>query len=1576
MNYPSRKLRRAQLETKTSHFRSWKSGKKWLYGATALTLLAGAGAPLALSLQTSQLVHATTITGLTAQGTTVDAGSHTLPLANPTLTASGDATASGTNGGSLVPYTATTNTGYLSSNQVLNTSKAFTINTNFVTTFNTSKDWLGNQNYINNLSSAIGIILVPEGQSTTGSTDVNSGSLGISGLANSIFAGRDMYADSGIDNTYQTHYAATIRSTDGTGTLGTPNGGTSQTWTTPLATGTNPWVNSVAFGTVSDNNSPNAIGTDTVSLSWTPTSGNTGNLVMTINSTVITYTGITLQPQMQVGFVSGHGSSYYTGEAVSNISITGTSATAPVTVNYVDSTGKEIPGTTPDTVTADMNSTLGVNASGENRSDVYDFTAPSVTGYTATTGASTTVTSGTNTLNVVYTANTYPVTYNAGTPAGTNLPANGTATYGQSYTIGAAPTPPAGYTFTGYLGSDGNTYQPGQVISNWTSTSGLTLTAQYTPNAATIDVNFIDDTTIGNTTISSAALTGVTDESTASVATSYASLISSLEEKGYSVVSSDSLPTSFDDQSDSTAATQSVTVHLVHTYTSSTATSSATRTINYLDASNSAVLSSATLQSVVYTETAITDKVTSSVYYDVNGNGSVDASDTTNSASGWVVSGTSSFAAVTPPDESAKGYLAPNPTTVPSATPTGMADSETVNVLYAHSTVSSVATSSATRTIDYVDGSDTSKVLSSATQTVNFSETAIIDAVTSSVLGYDTNGDGTVDTSDAASGWVASGATSFAEVPSPTTLSDGKYVSPNPASITAETPTEPGSEMTSVAYSHATSTAASTATVSQTINYVKADGTTVAPSNSQAITFTETTVTDLVTGSVISDTWAPASSSYAEVDSPSLAGYTPDKTSVDASTVTPTDKDTTVTVTYTANPVSVMTSGATSMIVGSTYTPAATAVDSEGKTQTYSPTNTNWKVTYSEDPSTAKVGDTITVTYSYTDPTTGEVGTATQNVAVTDTYAQKLNTVTETVHYVDATDNDHTVPSDNVQYVTFDTITDAQGNTTIYYATGNVTVEPTLDANGMPENSSWTKVTSDGSGASFASVTSPTVTNMTPDQTSVAKKAVNATDGDTIVTVNYTHNTQAVTQTVTQTVRYVMSDGTTAPTDNVQTTTFTGTKDLVTGDTTWDTPTSVTFNDVTSPTETGYTPDQTSVTGATVTPTSSDVTTKVTYTKDTTTNPQTDYTVSYDANGGTGTMASQTTDSSGDVTLTANAFTRDGYTFAGWNTAADGSGTSYTDGQAVTGLAADTTLYAQWTKNTVPVPTYTVTFDSAGGTAVPSQSLDENSYVVKPSDPTRDGYTFAGWYGPDDTLYNFTTPVTGDLTLTAHWTQNPTPDTDIPVITCPPSTEVQNGAAFDPMTGVSATDKQDGDLTSKVTYTITDANGNSVSSIDTTQAGTYTVTYAVSDSAGNAAATVTQTVTVDAASESTSSSQSQSSSDSTSTGNSTSSSDSSSQSQSSSDSSSANNSSSPSDSSSQSSSDISSDTSLGDDATGSTSTTNALPTTSGNAASSGNKTLPNTGDSDSDALGLALGLSGLSILAASFEYLKRKERQE
>ncbi len=73
------------------------------------------------------------------------------------------------------------------------------------------------------------------------------------------------------------------------------------------------------------------------------------------------------------------------------------------------------------------------------------------------------------------------------------------------------------------------------------------------------------------------------------------------------------------------------------------------------------------------------------------------------------------------------------------------------------------------------------------------------------------------------------------------------------------------------------------------------------------------------------------------------------------------------------------------------------------------------------------------------------------------------------------------------------------------------------------------------------------------------------------------------------------------------------------------------------------------------------------------------YTITFNANGGTGSMASiESICPNGSETLPANSFTRSGYNFDMWNTAADGTGVPYVDGFTVTGINSNITLYAQW----------------------------------------------------------------------------------------------------------------------------------------------------------------------------------------------------------------------------------------------------------------------------------------------------------
>ncbi len=150
------------------------------------------------------------------------------------------------------------------------------------------------------------------------------------------------------------------------------------------------------------------------------------------------------------------------------------------------------------------------------------------------------------------------------------------------------------------------------------------------------------------------------------------------------------------------------------------------------------------------------------------------------------------------------------------------------------------------------------------------------------------------------------------------------------------------------------------------------------------------------------------------------------------------------------------------------------------------------------------------------------------------------------------------------------------------------------------------------------------------------------------------------------------------------------------------------------------------------------------------------YTVTYDGNGHTG--GSVPTDSTvykenDTVTvLDKGDLVKTGYTFAGWNTAADGSGTDHAVGSTFIMGAADVTLYAQWATNT-----YTVTFNSQGGSAVDSQTVEHGGKVTKPTNPTRTSYTFGGWYKESGCINSWdfaTDTVTTNVTLYAKWATN------------------------------------------------------------------------------------------------------------------------------------------------------------------------------------------------------------------------------
>ena len=90
-------------------------------------------------------------------------------------------------------------------------------------------------------------------------------------------------------------------------------------------------------------------------------------------------------------------------------------------------------------------------------------------------------------------------------------------------------------------------------------------------------------------------------------------------------------------------------------------------------------------------------------------------------------------------------------------------------------------------------------------------------------------------------------------------------------------------------------------------------------------------------------------------------------------------------------------------------------------------------------------------------------------------------------------------------------------------------------------------------------------------------------------------------------------------------------------------------------------------------------------------------------------------------------------------------------------INGDINIYLDYQKNiddfNTEVNYYTITFDTAGGSSIDSIVVKENDMITKPDNPTKEGYTFLGWY-IDDEEFNFEDLVKSDLTLVAKWEEN------------------------------------------------------------------------------------------------------------------------------------------------------------------------------------------------------------------------------
>lgn len=223
-------------------------------------------------------------------------------------------------------------------------------------------------------------------------------------------------------------------------------------------------------------------------------------------------------------------------------------------------------------------------------------------------------------------------------------------------------------------------------------------------------------------------------------------------------------------------------------------------------------------------------------------------------------------------------------------------------------------------------------------------------------------------------------------------------------------------------------------------------------------------------------------------------------------------------------------------------------------------------------------------------------------------------------------------------------------------------------------------------------------------------------------------------------------------------------------------------------------------------------------------------TVSFETNGG-GTIESQQV-AEGNPAAKPTDPTRSGYQFSGWFTD-ETCETEYTFDTAVTDTM---TLYAKWAE------IFTVSFETNDGGTIESQQVAEGNSAAKPTDPTKAGYRFSGWFTDEacETEYAFDTAVTGPLTLYAKWTKISSGSSGSS------STTTETTKNPDGSTTTTVTDKKTGTVTETTKGTdgsslvvVTEANG----AVTTTQTTPEQVVVKTVDQPGQA---VTATVTLPA----------------------------------------------------------------------------------------------------------------------------------
>ena len=429
-------------------------------------------------------------------------------------------------------------------------------------------------------------------------------------------------------------------------------------------------------------------------------------------------------------------------------------------------------------------------------------------------------------------------------------------------------------------------------------------------------------------------------------------------------------------------------------------------------------------------------------------------------------------------------------------------------------------------------------------------------------------------------------------------------------------------------------------TVTRTIHYLYDNGNTAQPDKTQTVSFNETGTKDDVTGKT---TWNNDNAQTVDsVITPSIVGYTPDKSSIAGQSFKFGDNDVEVTVHYNAN-----TQTATITYIDDTTKTNLDSKDASGKF--------GQAITFETAP-TKEIADYenqgyVLVSNSFNNQTYDAdnnnnvfyVHLKHKTESVT-----RNDTVTRTIHYL--YDNGNTAKPDKTQTVSFNetgTKDDVTGKTTwnndnaqtvdsvitpsiVGYTPdkssiagqsfkfGDNDVEVTVHYNANTQTATITYIddttktnldSKDASGKFGQAITFETApTKEIADyenqgyvlvSNSFNNQTYDADNNNNVFYVHLKHKTESVTRndTVTRTIHYLYDNGNTAKPDKTQTVSFneTGTKDDVTGKTTWDNDNAQTVDSVITPSITGYTPDKPSIDGQTFKFGDKDVEVTVTY---------------------------------------------------------------------------------------------------------------------------------------------------------------------------------------------------------------------------------------------------------------------------------------------------------------------------------------------------------------------------------------------